>query len=70
VDERLTTGEKVLIVGWIVSVVILPFLGIVLLAVGETMAGGVVLAFALTAFLVPVKRIMRRRLDSRERSAD
>jgi hypothetical protein len=66
VNENLTTGERVLVVGWIVSVVVLPFAGIVLLAVGSTMAGGVVLAFALTAFLTPVKAIMRRRLERRE----
>jgi len=66
VNEHLTSGERVLVVLWIVSVVILPFAGIVLLAVGSTMAGGVVLAFALTAFLTPVKAILRRRIERRQ----
>ena len=65
-NEHLTSGERVLVVLWIVSVVILPFAGIVLLAVGSTMAGGVVLAFALTAFLTPVKAILRRRIERRQ----
>ena len=65
-NERLTTGERVLVVAWIVAVVILPFAGIVLLAIGSTMAGTVVLVFAITAFLTPVKAIMRRRLERRE----
>ena len=64
-NERLTTGERVLVVAWIVAVVILPFAGIVLLAIGSTTAGAVVLAFALTAFLTPVKAILRRRLERR-----
>jgi uncharacterized membrane protein YhaH (DUF805 family) len=66
VNERLTTGERVLVVAWIVAVVVLPFTGIALVATGSSAAGTVVLVLALVAFLTPVKSILRRRIERRQ----
>ena len=65
-NERLTSGERVFVVVWIVAVVVLPFTGIALVATGSGAAGAVVLALALAAFLTPVKSILRRRIERRQ----
>jgi len=66
---RLTGGERVFVVAWLLVMLFLPFTGLALVAAGSgttRTVGAVLLVIALLAYVTPISPILRRRIARRD----
>jgi uncharacterized membrane protein YhaH (DUF805 family) len=69
---RLSPGERLFVIAWILVILLLPFTGLALALAGTGTTrtiGVVILAIGLLAYVTPITPIMRRRLKRRDESS-